>query len=93
MDGSHQSCRDDYAISTPELDAGHALREAGCLGARLTGAGFGGAVIGLAPAKRAEAILEAVRERYHAPRLKPGRGAGFVARASGRRGGRVKGEG
>lgn len=94
MDGSHQSCRDDYGISTPELDAlADALREAGCLGARLTGAGFGGAVIGLAPAKRAEAILEAVRERYYAPRLKRGEAApAFVARASGAAG-YWKGEG
>jgi galactokinase len=43
---SHASLRDDYGVSTPELDAlVAALVEAGAHGARLTGAGFGGAVV------------------------------------------------
>ena len=45
MRASHDSLRDDYRVSTPELDAlVEALVDAGALGARLTGAGFGGAV-------------------------------------------------
>jgi len=46
MDASHRSLRDLYEVSTPELDACVArAREAGALGAKLTGAGFGGAVV------------------------------------------------
>ena len=43
LDASHASCRDLYACSCVELDALCAVaREAGALGARLTGAGWGG---------------------------------------------------
>ena len=43
---SHESCRRLYACSTPELDTiVAAARRAGALGARLTGAGWGGAVL------------------------------------------------
>jgi len=43
---SHESCRRLYACSTPELDTiVAAARHAGALGARLTGAGWGGAVL------------------------------------------------
>lgn len=84
MDASHESCAVDYAISTPELDTlAGLLRDAGCLGARLTGAGFGGAVIGLAPAGRATAVLEAVERAYYKARVAPGAAIpAFVARAS-----------
>lgn len=49
MNASHFSLRDDYEVSIPELDAlCDALRAApGVLGARLTGAGFGGACVAL----------------------------------------------
>ena len=43
---SHESCRRLYDCSTPELDTiVAAARRAGALGARLTGAGWGGAVL------------------------------------------------
>jgi galactokinase len=46
MNASHESLRDDYRVSTPELDVlVDALVDAGAFGARLTGAGFGGAVV------------------------------------------------
>ena len=47
MLASHASLRDDFAVSTPELDAlVDALRATtGAYGARLTGAGFGGCVV------------------------------------------------
>jgi galactokinase len=57
---SHASLRDDYEVSTPELDAlVQRLVEAGAFGARLTGAGFGGCVVGLAPAGQGERIARA----------------------------------
>ena len=50
MTASHKSLRDDYEVSTPELDlAVESLSDTpGVYGARLTGAGFGGCVIALA---------------------------------------------
>ena len=48
MDASHQSLRDDFDVSTARLDAMVAsARDGGALGARLTGAGFGGCIIAL----------------------------------------------
>ncbi len=48
MDASHASCRDDYEISTAEIETlVAAAKTAGALGARLTGAGFGGCAINL----------------------------------------------
>lgn len=47
---SHASLRDDYAVSIPELDLlVELLVDGGALGARLTGAGFGGCVVALVP--------------------------------------------
>ena len=58
---SHASLRDDYEVSTPELDAlVEELVSAGAPGARLTGAGFGGSVVALVPAGDADAIARAV---------------------------------
>jgi N-acetylgalactosamine kinase len=66
MQGSHQSCATDYEISTPELDElCDLLHAAGCLGARMTGAGFGGSVVALAPAERAESIIREVHAQYY----------------------------
>jgi len=51
MDESHRSLRDDYEVSLPALDRLVALAgEHGALGARLTGAGFGGCIVALIPA-------------------------------------------
>jgi galactokinase len=51
LDLSHASLRDDYEISTPAVeDAVSRLKDAGALGARLLGGGFGGSVLGLMPA-------------------------------------------
>jgi galactokinase len=56
---SHASLRDDYEVSTPELDAlvGRAVA-AGALGARLVGGGFGGSVLVLAETSRAQALMD-----------------------------------
>ncbi len=51
LDASHRSMRDDFEISTPELDLAVEIAQAnGALGARMTGGGFGGAAIALVPA-------------------------------------------
>jgi galactokinase len=57
MNASHASLRDDYAVSVPELDRLVALLQShpAVFGARLTGAGFGGACVALC---RAEALVE-----------------------------------
>jgi galactokinase len=46
---SHQSLRDDFEVSTPGVDAlvERAWSAAGCLGARIMGAGFGGSILAL----------------------------------------------
>ncbi len=50
LDASHASLRDDYEVSVPELErAVAACREAGALGARIMGGGFGGSVLALFP--------------------------------------------
>jgi galactokinase len=62
---SHRSLRDDYEVSTPELDAlVAALEAAGAFGARLTGAGFGGCVVALAGRAEADPVAEAAASRY-----------------------------
>ena len=69
LDASHQSLRDDYEVSHPELDRLVELaREAGAAGARLTGAGFGGSIVGLCRAERAPEVRDALRDRFYAPR-------------------------
>ena len=58
MDESHESLLKDYEVSSPELD--HlvcSLRSAGALGARLTGAGFGGCVVALCEKASIDAVI------------------------------------
>lgn len=62
---SHASLRDDFAVSTRELDLiVDAFVAAGALGARLTGAGFGGCVVGLTLGTDAPRVLDGTVERY-----------------------------
>lgn len=64
MLASHASLRDDFEVSTPELDAlVVAFMEAGAFGARLTGAGFGGCVIGLVAADKVPTVAREVERR------------------------------
>jgi galactokinase len=78
---SHASLRDDYEVSTPELDA---LVEDACasgaLGARLVGGGFGGSVLVLTERRRAESLAAEVSERHRARGYAGG--SAFVALAS-----------
>jgi galactokinase len=62
---SHASMRDDFAITVPRVDvAVQTLLDAGALGARMTGGGFGGCVIALLPEGEVDAAVEAAREAY-----------------------------
>src|SRR5262245_5553937 len=62
---SHASLRDDYEVSTAELDAlVDAFVAVGAAGARLTGAGFGGCVVAVCAASRAEQVLRDTSARY-----------------------------
>jgi galactokinase len=61
LNESHRSLRDDFEVSSPELDVVvDTARAAGALGARLTGGGFGGCVIALVARERVATVSAAV---------------------------------
>jgi galactokinase len=63
---SHASLRDDFRVSTPELDIlVDSLVKAGAFGARLTGAGFGGCVVALTDRSDTGRIAREVTASYH----------------------------
>jgi galactokinase len=65
LTASHTSLRDDFAVSWPEADEAVAVAVgAGAHGARMTGGGFGGSVIALAPDGTAGAIADAVAASF-----------------------------
>jgi galactokinase len=68
---SHNSLRDDYTVSCPELDAAvDASRAAGALGARMVGGGFGGSAIALIKADQIDLVKDAIRKAYGAKSFK-----------------------
>ena len=85
LTASHISLRDDYRVSTPELDlAVDTALATGALGARMIGGGFGGSVIALTPTELRPAVENAVTSAFAerslgGPRLfvaEPAAGAG-----------------
>ena len=68
LNAGHASLRDDYAVSVPAVDCLVAIAQAqpGVHGARLTGGGFGGAIVALADADRAGAAAAAIATAYQA---------------------------
>jgi galactokinase len=72
MNASHLSLRDDYEVSVPQLDQLVALLQAhpDVYGARLTGAGFGGACVALCKLMALQQISEAVLHDYSSMGLK-----------------------
>lgn len=75
MAGSHASLRDLYDVSTPELDAmvAIALQEPHVVGARMTGAGFGGSAFALVEHEGAERFASEVEAEYASRTGKKGR--------------------
>ena len=74
MGESHRSLRDDYEVSSPELDmiVEIAGKQAGVYGARMTGGGFGGCTINLVASEHAEAFRKHIAAKYEAATgLKP----------------------
>jgi galactokinase len=65
LTASHASLRDDFDVSWPQADAAvESAIGAGALGARMTGGGFGGSVIALAPVGAIGAIASAVTREF-----------------------------
>ncbi|OUZ08556.1 galactokinase [Aeromicrobium sp. PE09-221] len=65
LSSSHESLRDDFEVSCPELDvAVEEAIEAGAVGARMTGGGFGGSAIALIGSGDVEALRTRVEARY-----------------------------
>ncbi|XP_074703257.1 galactokinase [Strix aluco] len=63
---SHNSLRDDYEVSCPELDelVAAALEVNGIYGSRMTGGGFGGCTVTLLEAGAAERAQHHIQEKY-----------------------------
>ncbi len=71
MNASHASCRDNFQVSCPELDVLASVgRESGAMGARLTGAGFGGCTVNLVPQQNVEEWRSKIIETYYEGFLK-----------------------
>ncbi len=66
MNQSHQSLRDDFAVSSRELNIMVELAQAqpGCYGARMTGAGFGGCAVALVAAETTSAFTQTIAAAY-----------------------------
>ncbi|MCL4871288.1 MAG: galactokinase [Anaerolineae bacterium] len=68
MNASHQSLRHDFAVSSEALDTivACAREHEACLGARMTGAGFGGCAVALVESAAATSFITHVTHRYQA---------------------------
>ncbi|KAG2431874.1 hypothetical protein HXX76_009367 [Chlamydomonas incerta] len=73
MSDSHASCAELYGCSCAELDAlVDIAKEAGALGARLTGAGWGGCMVSLVKDEQVDDFVAAMSEKYYKPRVESG---------------------
>ena len=74
FNASHDSLRDDYQVTVPELDtAVNVARAHGAYGARMTGGGFGGSIIALVDKGHGQEIAQLIADEFeaqgfHAPR-------------------------
>ncbi len=66
MTASHNSLRDLYEVTCPELDllAAEALKIDGVLGSRMTGAGFGGCTVTLIKSEMVDTFIETIGKKY-----------------------------
>ncbi|MBR0573998.1 MULTISPECIES: galactokinase [Pasteurellaceae] len=67
MYASHDSMRDDFEITTPEIDylvelAQVVIGSSG--GARMTGGGFGGCIVAVAPVEKVEEVRKIIADNY-----------------------------
>ena len=67
MGQSHESMRDDFEITVPQIDylvelAQLVIGKTG--GARMTGGGFGGCIVALAPHDKVEAVRKIIADNY-----------------------------
>ena len=89
MNASDTSLRDDYEVTCPELDVMTAIARggAGCFGARMTGAGFGGCTINLVASDAVDAFSDRLMAEYQGRTgirgevfvSSPAEGAGVIA--------------
>jgi galactokinase len=94
---SHDSLRDLYEVSCPELDAvvdaARSYSGPGVYGARMMGGGFGGCAIVLVEPSQADAVTKHLRETFAAPfpaAVASGRGAPTILRSKPGPGARVE---
>ena len=67
MNASHDSLKDNYEVTGIELDTlvEEALKINGCIGARMTGAGFGGCTVNIVKTETADKFISEVGSNYH----------------------------
>ena len=86
FNASHDSLRDDYEVTVPELDpAVDVARANGAYGARMTGGGFGGSIIALVDKGRGHEIAQKIADEFeakgfNAPRALPAFAAAAASR-------------
>jgi len=96
MGASHQSMKDDFEITCPEIDSLVEIAQSveGVIGSRMTGGGFGGCTVSLIETNRTAEIMSTITSRYQSATgiepsafvTRPAQGARDIsARAAGRR--------
>jgi galactokinase len=86
LTAGHASLRDDFQISTVELDTAVDIAlEAGAAGARMVGGGFGGSAVVLVHADRTDDIARAIADRFAHQGFTPPRAFAVVPSPGARR--------
>ena len=80
LDQTHESLRDLYAVSTPDVERLIEIIRAcpGVYGAHLMGGGFGGNVLVLIPRENVASVIQRVQSEYYAPQNRQGVSEGSV---------------
>lgn len=87
FDASHDSLRDDYQVTCPELDlVVETARKLGSHGARMTGGGFGGSAIAIVDADRVEEFQTEIDQAFADHKMNPPQ---FLAAVAGAPAGKV----